>query len=153
SIVHRSASFPAAAPPTGASGKTSFELSASDSGDPRRFIDGQLYGVAYARGRPGNPDPWDFVSGPVHTDSIDSGTPTWNDDVEPVLGRYKKLYPFMLNFVDLGSYRSVEDNAAAIQRASALPMADPAHMPVTRDLSDSKRRMIFDRFAAGMPEG
>jgi len=70
-----------------------------------------------------------------------------------VLGRYKKLYPFMLNFVDLGSYRSVEDNAAAIQRASALPMADPAHMPVTRDLSDSKRRMIFDRFAAGMPEG
>ena len=45
--------------------------------------------------------------------------------------------------VDLGDYDSVVRHLDILKLAFSLPMSDPNHMPVTRDLSDDKRAIIL----------
>jgi hypothetical protein len=135
-------------------GKASFELSASDPGNPRQFIDGQVYGVGYAWGSPENPDMSDFISVLVHTEYTYEGNPTWWGNVEPIFSQYARLYPYMKNWVNLADYNSVKTNASAIQNVMfEISMQDPNCMPVTRDLSRSKSEMSQKWFKDGMPEG
>jgi hypothetical protein len=138
--------------PSDATGKVSFILRASDPGNPRQFIDGQVYGISYTWGAGGNPGS-DFLSVLVHTLYTYTGTPTWWQHVQPVLSQYAKLYPFMRNIVDLSDYASVQAHSAQVQQVLRLPRHSPAYMPVTRDLSASKLAMLLQWFADGMPEG
>jgi hypothetical protein len=70
--------------------------------------------------------------------------PAWFPDIQPILQQYGNLYPIMSkHLVDLGNYDSVVEHLKILELAFSLPVEDPNHMPVTRDLSDSKRYMIL----------
>jgi hypothetical protein len=140
--------FPASVT-TDAQGVASFQLSAGSIGKPRDYIDGQVYGVRYqlAQSDPnagGYFDAYDFISVLVWTDFVIPQEPTWQDNVGPILTQYKKLYPVMAGFVNLGDYSSVVAHKAQMQDVFTRPQEDAHYMPVTRDLSPAKRQMILN---------
>jgi hypothetical protein len=133
---------------TDASGTALLALSAASIDLPRDYIDGQIYGIGYtvAGSNPaqgGYANPADFISVLVWTDYHSPADPAWKQDVEPILSEYAQVYPVMKRFVDLADYDSVVDRADALNTVFTLPQDNPRYMPVTRDLSPAKRRMIL----------
>ncbi len=140
--------FPASVT-TGADGTVVVTVKAADPGQPRQYIDGQVYGVTYG---PGNAPPpvgtvgnasrilnalvWSGYTAPAN--------PTWTNDVQPILQQYADLYPVMKQFVDLSSFSSVVAAKTMLQKVFGLPTTDPLYMPVTRDLSAAKKAMILN---------
>lgn len=131
-------------------GRASFKLIASDPKNPRKFIDGQVYGVRYIWGEQEpqgyNHDPTNFVSILVHNAYTYKEPPTWKRDVEPIFSQYAKLYPFMTNnVINLGDYQQVTQpaNLQAIKSVLSLPKDNPGYMQVTRDMSRDKLQMIL----------
>jgi hypothetical protein len=131
---------------TDASGKALLALTASDPGNPRGFIDGQVYGV-----RPGFTDAqftgpvnqWNFISF-LLWDAFNPPQPvTWYGGVQPIFQQYANLYPVMKRFLDLANYQEVCANVRLLQLAFGLNPGDPNSMPVTRDLSPAKRNAIL----------
>jgi hypothetical protein len=114
---------------------------------PRGYIDGQLYGIGYQlTQRPaGSLDNfWNFVSVLVFSPFQAPAKPAWFPDIAPIMRQYGNLYPIMSkHLVDLGDYASVVEHLKILELAFSLPIEDPNHMPVTRDLSDGKRDMIL----------
>lgn len=116
-------------------------------GNPRGYIDGQLYGIGYQlqhqpQGYVSNY--WNFVSVLAFNRVPVPEHPTWYDDIRPIFVQYGNLYPIMSKYVvDLGDYDSVVRHVDILKLAFALPMSDPNHMPVTRDLSEDKRAIIL----------
>jgi hypothetical protein len=78
--------------------------------------------------------------------------PTWTADVGPILGQYAKLYPAMKSRLDLSDYQKVAAAREQLRMVLSLPILDPGHMPVTRDLSKYRREMILTWIANGCPE-
>ena len=70
---------------------------------------------------------------------------TWKKDIEPIFSQYERLYPVMKRIVRLGSYRDVtlNHNLQLLQYAMSLDINHPSYMPVTRDLSPTKRNVIL----------
>ena len=68
--------------------------------------------------------------------------PTWND-VGAIFGAYARLYPGMKSRLDISDQSTVVGDVSAVLGHMDLPIADPAYMPVTRDLSPSKMTMII----------
>ena len=135
-------------------GQGIFEVLATAPGNPRGYIDGQLY-LIDAR-LPGQPNasrqPFDVVV--VHVrDAYDiPAEPTWKDDVAPILTQYGNLYPIMSHgFIDLGNEDAVRANRDLLLLAFTAPITDPNHMPATRDLSDAKREMLVSWLRAQQP--
>ena len=138
---------------TAADGIVALPFQASDPGTPRPAIDGQVFGVG---------GPWADASDIQIIDvksaiaiRVFSGftpppNPTWTQ-VQPVLAQYNKLYPAMKAIIDLDDPNAVAAAASEIRAALLLPVDDPGHMPVTRDLSEQKRRMIIEWIDAGSP--
>ena len=143
---------------TNAEGGASVILSASDPGNPRGFIDGQVYGVAYSFASDAkanysyNPDPTSFISVLVFNSYPEVASPTWTD-VKPILSQYAKLYPFMTTGVgiNLANYTSVQQNLSAIRQVLMLPKENPGYMQVTRDLSRDKAELILKWIDLGAP--
>lgn len=131
--------------PTDQAGRTTRTISCSDPGHPRGYLDGQLYrfrvaiqGVATPRQHR-----FDGITVMVYDAWPVPDKPTW-EQVEPILTQYGNLYPIMSQrLVDLGDYESVRENRELLRFVFALDIADPNHMPVTRDLSGPKRAMIL----------
>ncbi|SRR5579871_868743 len=73
--------------------------------------------------------------------------PTWAADIAPIMQSYAKLYPGMRAKVDMGDPAVAKANAGAIAGRMALPISDPSFMPVTRDLSPAKTKMVVDFMA------
>ncbi len=129
-------------------GTAELTIQAGNPGNPRSYIDGQLYGVSYALD-PATPPAnaiqnasniltalvWTLYDPPAH--------PTWVDDVLPIFQQYADLYPVMKNFVDLSNYDDVVAKRSMIKHVFNLPITNAGYMPVTRDLSDAKRLMIL----------
>jgi hypothetical protein len=140
---------------TDAGGRAVFTLTAADPGNPRRFIDGQVYGIVYLWEDHEPPDYWhdptSFLSVLVFDSLPMIEYPTWKD-VQPILAQYAALYPFMTtNVVDLGSYEAVHQNLASIQRVLSLPKEDPGYMQVTRDMSRDRLALLLRWIAQGAP--
>lgn len=144
-------------------GQVAVEVLASDPGCPRDYVDGQIYYLTYQLQ---TPDGVDYVQAPDDLISIQiyqqnplsrlihhdhDKAITWNNGVRDILAQYGKLYPIMSRF-ELGNYQSVKKNADAIRHVLELDMNAPLHMPVTRDMSSSRRNIIFDWMDNGMPE-
>jgi hypothetical protein len=55
--------------------------------------------------------------------------------------------------LELSSYQAVFANSPIVLEKISLPIEDPAHMPVTRDLSAARRSNIQSRIRNGCPEG
>lgn len=132
---------------TDADGTYELQLTAGDPGNPREYIDGQVYGISYALGN--QPPPVGSVSNPSQILSalVWSGydvpeQPTWLHDVQPIFQQYANLYPVMRPIVDLADYASVISRRAILKNVFDTPVTDPNYMPVTRDLSGAKREMI-----------
>jgi hypothetical protein len=145
-------------------------LTAGDPGTPRTYPDGepgpdgQVYWVTGSWANwgliflfPGtgiiNPPSGTPINVLVFSGYTAPAQPNWNDDVEPILGNYARMYPYMKTIIDLGDYNTVTDkaNAQAIQYVLNLPPTDPHHMPIVRDLSQAKLAMIKAWFKSGAP--
>jgi hypothetical protein len=71
--------------------------------------------------------------------------PTWDEDISPVFTAYARLYPGMKARLDISDEATVKGFASGIlNNHMDVPITDPAYMPVTRDLSPSKMKMIVN---------
>lgn len=123
-------------------GTATFTISSGSPGNPRGPIDGQVYAIGFNWSANTMPDRSATVSVHVY-DAVDAlSTPQWSD-VAPIFGQIMFLYPFMQTILDLSDEQTVNANAAIIARFMRLPMTDPHYMPVTRDLSGPKTKMLL----------
>jgi hypothetical protein len=125
-------------------------------GNPRDYIDGQLYGIAYQfKSVPPdyNSNPFNYIS-ILAWDKFDvPDQPTWFQHVLPILTSYGNLYPIMSKrLVNLCDYDSVVANRGLMKLSFSLPLDNPNSMPVTRDLSANKRRTILKWLESKDPE-
>ena len=137
---------------TDSRGRASFDLAASDPGNPRKVIDGQVYGVGYNWSEDNlknfPPDPNNFVSVLVF-DSFKK-EPTW-ENLQPIMLQYAVLYPFMDSLFILSDPEVYRQNMKAFKQVLGIPITDPGHMPVTRDMSRDKRRALLAWLNNGAP--
>ena len=133
---------------TGDDGTAELAISAGNPGSPRSYIDGQVYGVAYALGPHAPPvgavqNPSQILSALVWSGYTVPDRPSWLRDVRPIFQQYADLYPIMRNIVDLANYASIVGRRTMIRHVFQAPVSDPNYMPVTRDLSRNKREMLL----------
>jgi hypothetical protein len=80
--------------------------------------------------------------------------PTWYQDIQPLFTQYGNLYPIMSQYVvDLTDYDAVVQRLSILQLAFSLPVHDPNHMPVTRDLGAGDRDTILKWLSSPGPDG
>ena len=139
---------------TGADGRARFKLTASDPGNPRKFIDGQVYAVAFTWDEDNDPSYPPDSNGAVSVLVFDSfeGKPTWAS-VGPFLSQYAKLYPFMDSLFPpgLADPKVYQNNIKQFEGVLTFPIGDPRYMPVTRDMSRDKRKVLLAWLKAGAP--
>ncbi|MBC7974585.1 MAG: hypothetical protein H7138_06325, partial [Myxococcales bacterium] len=134
-------------------GKASVTIRGLDPGNPRSYVDGQVYFGIYNLSPAVSdfyPDPNDLLSVQIYQQRPITGDPTWSNGIGAILRQYGMLYPIMGQF-QLWTYQGVSENREKIQRVLGLDISQPLHMPVTRDLSAIKCKLILDWFAAGLP--
>ncbi|WBL41780.1 hypothetical protein PBT90_13555 [Algoriphagus halophytocola] len=129
-------------------GKAKVTITASDPGNPRGYIDGQVYGIAYNLSTDlfSNCNPSNFISilvfDKVPEDKI--ANPTW-DDIQPIMQQYANLYPLMSKGIfNLADKEVVDANAEILKFVFSKDKTDPNYMPATRDLSRDKSAMILN---------
>jgi hypothetical protein len=125
-----------------ANGVATLTLRTSDPGNARGYIDGQVYAVQYAVAG-GIVDPYNFISVLLWTAVPDVAEPAWWPDLQPVFVQFGNLYPIMHPIVDLRTYDSVVAKRELLRAVFSLPVEHPNYMPVTRDLSGAKRKLIL----------
>lgn len=139
---------------TDSGGTAEATLEAADPGDTRFFysgerrehVDGQIYRVAYQVDGTDQPNPSNVLSVLVWTTFRPDDPPTWHGSMRDVLTQYGNLYPWMTRFgphLDLALYEQVaaqrEDIVAVLER----PDTDSRYMPVSRDLSGTRRAAML----------
>jgi hypothetical protein len=132
---------------TGKDGTAELQLKAGNPGNPRVYIDGQVYGVTYQLGTTPPPigsvqNGSQFLSALVFSGYQVPEEPNWMEHVRPIFQQYADLYPVMRPIVDLANFGSVISRRAILKNVFNTPVTDPNYMPVTRDLSEGKRTMI-----------
>ena len=148
---------------TDAKGRARLTVTGIDPGNPRKFIDGLVYGVVCALeesqtdlGVTINAER-NFISVLNFDPFPDIASPGW-DDVREIFKKYGDLYPRPHGpsayapfnglppsrpVVNLADRDSVTKFARRILWAIELPIEHPSHMPVTRDLSAGKRKRLI----------
>ena len=133
---------------TDENGVAYMELNAADPGNPREFIDGQLYALNYSLEGSFFVDcnPINFISimvfDKVAKDVIEN--PKWSD-LQPTMQQYSNLYPIMSRGVfKLSNQEVVDEHAEILKFVFGKEVSDPNYMPVTRDLSRDKQQMILN---------
>jgi hypothetical protein len=123
-------------------------ITAGDPGQPRQYIDGQVYGITYGLGS--SPPPWGSIANPsdflnllVYSGYKIPDRPSWLRDVRPIFQQYADLYPVMKPIVDLSDFGSILQRRRLLQHVFNAPITDPNYMPVTRDLSRNKQQMLL----------
>jgi hypothetical protein len=151
-------------PTTGSDGTAKLQLTAGDPGTPRTYPDGQpgpdgqVYGISSVVPIPDQPPSYPpvlwpalgqiflFPGAPINVLVFSSypmpAQPNWDEHVGPILSNYARMYPYMKGIIDLSDYDTVKDNAKHIYDVLNLPMSDPHYMPIVRDLSGDKLKMI-----------
>jgi len=126
-------------------GVARLDISTTSPGNPRGYIDGQVYVIDYRIPGQSNTarSSFDYIVLHVRDDFDVPADPTW-DDIAPIMTQYGNLYPIMSkHLVDLSSEASCARHADILHLAFSLPETDPNYMPVTRDLSVYKRDTIL----------
>jgi hypothetical protein len=124
---------------------------------PRGYIGGQLYGIAYQLAN----QPTEYAGNPFNYISILAygkkeipAEPTWYSDIQHLFTQYGNLYPIMGKYVvDLRDYQAVVSRLKVLKLAFSLPVEDPNHMPVTRDLGADDRETILKWLDTKGPDG
>ncbi len=132
---------------TGPDGTAEVAVGSDPTGprNPRGYLDGQIYLLDYRLEGQGEPvrHPFEFVV--VHArDAVEPNDhPTW-DDVKDIFVQYANLYPIMSRqLIDLADPAAVLRHRELLRLAFSADIADPNHMPVTRDLSEPKRQLVL----------
>src|ERR1043166_962117 len=136
-------------------GKVTVPIRGLNPGNPRGYVDGQVYFMTYNFSPPVpdfHMDPNDVISVQIYQQNHIEGTPTWTNGIGNILRQYGMLYPIMGQF-ELWTYEGVYENREKIQRVLGLNISQPLFMPVTRDLSAIRCQLIMDWFRAGLPYG
>ncbi|MEZ4851012.1 MAG: hypothetical protein R3B93_20835 [Bacteroidia bacterium] len=133
-----------------------FSVSPIGPGNPRKYIDGQLYGIAYQfkDGTGGTKSSLQhFISVLVWDDFAIPEKPTWYQDVQPILQQYANLYPIMSHgLFNIADYDKVVQFLKIMELSFSLPLENPNSMPATRDMSANKRAMIVRWLTTKDPE-
>jgi hypothetical protein len=124
---------------TDGDGKAAIALTAGNPGNPRGYIDGQVYLVDYSLNGTPVPNGSDSLSVLVFDDFTPDEPPTWFGSMKPIFEQYANLYPVMAAYLDLGNYDDVSANRPMLIAVLNLLQTDAHYMPVTRDLSEAKR--------------
>ncbi len=126
-------------------GTATLRVQTSPPRNPRGYIDGQVYAIrpTLATLPPVFVNQPDAVSILLFDKTVVPDQPTWWDDVQPILQQYANLYPVMRKVLDLDDYASVIAHKEMLAMVFSLPEEHPNYMPVTRDLSPSKRRLLL----------
>ncbi len=133
----------------GEDGVATVAISGHDPGNPRKYLDGQVYGIQPMLEEVAAPgsnypfNPWNFISLLLFDDFHADEPPTWWGSLQPIFQQYANLYPVMDRFVNLADYESVCDKRRLLLLAFGLKAENPNGMPVTRDLSTAKRKAIL----------
>ena len=130
---------------TGNAGTATLTIGAMPPGNPRGYIDGQLYTVTYQQDGQNRQafGPFEVISIHLRDDYPVPDVPTWAGNIEPIFKQYGNLYPIMSRrLVDLNNPASVYLHRTILLLAFSLDIRDPNYMPVTRDLSEGKRLTI-----------
>jgi hypothetical protein len=126
-------------------------LVASDPGEPRFFyrsdpaarvqVDGQVYRIGYEVDGHTQPNPSNILSILVWNTFVADEPPTWHGSMRAVFTQFGNLYPSMTSAaaLDLADYEQVAARRQAIIRAIRREESTARYMPVTRDLSDSRK--------------
>jgi hypothetical protein len=128
-----------------ADGTATLDISATDPGNPRTYLDGQVYLIDFRVPGQGNQarSSFDYIVVHVRDAFTAPPDPTWSD-IAPIMKQYANLYPVMSRgLFDLSEQTDVDRHAKQLHVAFSAPIEDPNHMPVTRDLSQAKREMIL----------
>lgn len=140
---------------TDGNGVATMSYAAADPGNPRGYIDGQIYMIAYdfaATGQSPMP-PVEPIALHVRDAFVPPATPSWETDIAPALAQYGNLYPVMSRgLFSFADYGAVTANARILYLAFTRPIEDPNYMPATRDMSAGKLRMIVDWLAGFLTE-
>ena len=138
---------------TNDAGIATFTFVAGDVGSPRKGIDGQLFQFNYCvcedcetvncsqcEAKGGNQ-----IVFLVWSDIKYQMPYYWDTHVKPIFTQYQNLYPAMNKIVKLGDYDDVTKprNIDMILFSMSLDTNHSSYMPVTRDLSPLKRKMII----------
>jgi hypothetical protein len=67
--------------------------------------------------------------------------PSWSD-IGAIFSAYARLYPGMKSRLDISNQQTVIGFAPVIEAMMSKDIGDPGYMPVTRDMSPSKMKMI-----------
>jgi len=136
-------------------GKATLTITGQDPGNPRGYVDGQVYFTTYTFSPAVdgyNQDPNDLLSAQIYQQHPIDGTPTWQNGIGDLLRQYGMLYPIMGRF-QLWTYEGVIVNREKILRVLTTDISQPLHMPVSRDLSEIRTNLVVAWLQAGMPYG
>ena len=141
-----------------AAGEAVVSFDFADPGNPRHYIDGQIYEFHYgfaadATGGLSSMPLWETIVFHVRDAFDPPAVPSWATDLAPIFVQYANLYPAMsrglFNFAD---YSTVAAHAQVLLFAFTRPIEDPNYMPVSRDLSSGKIAMITNWLSGFLPE-
>ena len=134
---------------TDQNGKASIQFEVADPGNPREYIDGQVYALSY------NLSTQDFSKDCNDSNFLSllifSGkptnidVPTWDNFIQPVMQQYANLYPLMSKgLFNLADKNVFDKNAQILKLVFSKDPEDPNYMPATRDLSAYKQKVILE---------
>lgn len=125
-------------------GKAQVRITGNAIYSPRVYIDGQIYSIDYQTAT------LDPAFGPeqvvVHLRDYfeEISNPVW-DDISEMMIQYSNLYPIMSKYVvNLADPVALAEKKNILIFAFSRGMNDTMHMPVTRDLSTTKRNTILN---------
>ncbi|WP_338848142.1 hypothetical protein V8J88_04805 [Massilia sp. W12] len=135
--------------PSDAKGKIQITLQGPASfGAPRAYMDGQLYMISYnLAGQQTTVQQQFDVLAVLLFSSFSAPNPVTWEVVQPILQQYANLYPVMSQgLFDFSQQAQADANAFILRFVFDKPIDDPDQMPVTRDLSSSKRAALIQYF-------
>jgi hypothetical protein len=142
-------SFPASVT-TSSLGSASAAFTASDPGNPRGPIDGQVYCIGIFSGPAAASTQEAIITIKVFDAHKIPASPAWAD-VQSIFAEYANLYPSMKAMINLGDQAAVKAMLPRVLATISLDEDDPAYMPVSRDLSRDKKNLIKKWILNGAP--
>ncbi len=123
-------------------GRYVIKIIGADPKNPRVYIDGQIYVIAFSLADPSQimvGYRMDWINVLLFDHYRIPDTPIWKD-VGPIWTQFGNLYPIMSkHIVDMNDRSAILRLKDLLLYAFSLPETDTMYMPVTRDLSENKR--------------
>jgi len=139
----------------GGDGIAVLDIQVENPGNPRGYVDGQIYQFSYSLALTGqSPMPtFEFIAVHAREAYVPPLAPSWADDVRPILVQYGNLYPVMSQgLFSFSDPLAIAANARLMHLAFTRPIEDPNYMPATRDLSSWKITAILRWLEGYLPE-